>query len=192
MSKVNSLSYSEELFKKHYGQVVSIIVSEMRGVDLDAANLTFDDLLQESKIIFLYALGKFDDTKGAKFNTYLNMILRHRLGPIRERILNKRRKGIEVRFADLYKGNDYEDVDVDSAYDKVSFKVSTENSIDFMIDLKNKLNSMSDKHKFIYGEFFIKQKNITEIIRENKQIKYNELKSILVELKDINECLFGE
>ena len=186
MDQVQKLTFSEELWKQHYGLVITVIRSELAGCQLDDLHSEYDDLLQKARIWFNYAITKYDSSKHTKFSTFLTTVLKSKFGTLRNQINNKNSKGFTNNFSHFGKDTHAQLESGKFSEDGSHIRIDQQMnyfSTDTLIDIKMRISGMPEVHKKVYIDYFILGKTIDEILKQNLNMKYNQLKIVINDLK---------
>ncbi len=203
MKNQETYVYSEELFNSLKGITIKNIRREMGGVDLDQAGYDYEDLEQECRIWLLEACKQFNPECGMKFHNFYWIKISSKLGNYRNKFQRQQKKGRVRNFTSI--GESFwglvglESSGEESSGHYSSYMESNHNDnndvIDSIIEVKKILPLLNPTEKVIYNDFFILGKSLPEIVRTNefkkndKPLKYYQIRKIIDDLKGIHSTL---
>lgn len=191
--------YSEELFQSLYPMICQTINETVMRVPYSSDHYErFDDYVQHCRFWLWQHCELYDPTrqgkdgKCSKFSTYMKLVFWSRLGAKANNLRRKAKHGICSDLTNLAQSEDnYYNNDISSLTE------NTEIDINFVTSLNRELTFLQQRlspEKFnIYEDYFINgNKTIGFLTSKYPKLEYNQLKSILTELKSVHKKLVGE
>lgn len=188
-----ALVYSEELYKKHYGTIINAVTKTMGQFALIETGMDFEDYVQEANIVFLGAIKSYKPERGASFNTYLQMQLFSRLGSMRNKYLERRRRATPIRMDDLSHGDSNEGFEsYEDTINRLSCIVGEENFSNVSMDIEKALEKYPYYVQMIYREHYINSRTLKEIVSKFGKDQYNVIKQTIENLKEFHNDYYAE
>jgi hypothetical protein len=163
-----------------------LITRKLHGYDSSDVCEERDDIVQQCRdhILKAHRFRKFDPNRGAKFESYIYMLIDSRLGNYRNKVVRKNRAGTvnlteingwSIAGAGVQAGDDSM-----TRYPGMSGVVgdlsSVEDSIIERIDAQNLLGRLTGLKKILYYEYYVEGLSVLEIHERHPEIKYHKIR----------------
>lgn len=186
---------TSELIESVKPMYYKVIKDTMKYYDNSDVEYSMEDLIQECVIFTMEACRKYDETREAKFTSFLMMLLYSRLGSLRNSINNKRFKyGTTLNFTSLM-FEDSEKQSKESFEEFYNIDDSVENHIESLVHGKIEAERIykflkKENRKEIYLKYFIEGKTIAEIVKDfNNTVTLVKVRNEIKLLKQIHNTL---
>lgn len=193
--------FSEELFQSYYPMIVDIIQSEMKIMKKDSQLIEdFDDIVSRCRFWFYEHIEKYDPTRlgkngrPQKFSTFINMVMRSRVGSIRvnnRRITEKNTCINWTSFQDIIqKSNDVDSDELDISYAIDSNSLVEVDTLELKMNLEKIKQELDELHYQIYCDLYIYGYKQKEVAEKFSLSAYNK-KEIFKNLQELHLRFFG-
>lgn len=197
MSTTEAIVFNQALIDQFKPMICKVIKEEVHSYNTSDICYEWEDVYQECLMHLNEAVQKYDESRGMKFSTFVNLVLKSRVGNFRNKIKVKNFK--TTNFTDINGGwcvmgmDDGNSSDAGGGFQSKSLRkavhIDPTSVSDMLLDAKMVCDKLTESRLEIYQEYYIKGNSVQEICDNHKDLKYYQIRRILKYLDPIHNTL---